>query len=72
MLQPIFYGTTTHIAPSQVLLAQVSPCMDFPDLPPTTAVQVLALRQEKAELLGFNNFAEVSMASKVRLHVRLE
>lgn len=46
--------------------------MDFPDLPPTTVLQVLALRQEKAELLGFNNFAEVSMASKVRLHVRLE
>jgi hypothetical protein len=28
-------------------------------------VQVLALRQEKAELLGFPNFAELSMASKV-------
>ncbi len=28
--------------------------------------QVLALRQEKAELLGFKNFADVSMASKVR------
>jgi Zn-dependent oligopeptidase len=27
--------------------------------------QVLALRQEKAELLGFSSFAEVSMASKV-------
>lgn len=25
----------------------------------------MALRQEKAELLGFPNFAEVSMASKV-------
>ncbi|EFN52299.1 hypothetical protein CHLNCDRAFT_139059 [Chlorella variabilis] len=29
------------------------------------AVPVLALRQEKAELLGFPNFAEVSMASKM-------
>lgn len=28
-------------------------------------VQVLTLRQEKAELLGFSNFAELSMASKV-------
>lgn len=28
--------------------------------------RTLALRQEKAKLLGFQNFAEVSMASKVR------
>lgn len=28
--------------------------------------KVLALRQEKARLLGFNNHAELSMASKVR------
>lgn len=34
-------------------------------LPLPAAPQVLALRQEKAELLGFKNFAEVSMASKV-------
>jgi Zn-dependent oligopeptidase len=27
---------------------------------------VLKLRNEKAELLGFKNFAELSMASKVR------
>ena len=29
-------------------------------------VQVLSLRKEKAQLLGFANFAELSMASKVR------
>jgi hypothetical protein len=29
-------------------------------------LQVLQLRQEKAALLGFKNFAELSMASKVR------
>jgi Zn-dependent oligopeptidase len=29
---------------------------------------VLKLRNEKAELLGFKNFAELSMASKVRLN----
>lgn len=28
--------------------------------------QVLKLRQEKAQLLGFQNFADLSMASKVR------
>ena len=28
-------------------------------------VQVLSLRKEKAQLLGFANFAELSMASKV-------
>jgi oligopeptidase A len=28
--------------------------------------KVLALRQEKAQLLGFKNYAELSMASKVR------
>lgn len=33
--------------------------------PSTAAAQVLALRQEKAELLGFKHFADVSMASKV-------
>ena len=27
--------------------------------------QVLSLRKEKAKLLGFENFAELSMASKV-------
>ena len=29
--------------------------------------RVLSLKQEKAHLLGYDNFAEVSMASKVRI-----
>jgi hypothetical protein len=31
--------------------------------------QVLSLRQEKAKILGFDNFSQLSMASKVRLFV---
>lgn len=44
------------------ILSQANP----PGLCTPTPLQVLALRQEKAELLGFKNFADVSMASKVR------
>lgn len=37
--------------------------------------RILELRQEQAKLLGFNNYAEVSMARKVRqqcmLHIGL-
>jgi Zn-dependent oligopeptidase len=33
---------------------------------------VLKLRNEKAELLGFKNFAELSMASKVRQELLLD
>ena len=49
--------------------------MQFKHLPePTSEVscnatdlslQILTLRQEKAKLLGFNNFAELSMSKKV-------
>ena len=31
--------------------------------------RVLSLKQEKAHLLGYDNFAEVSMASKVHLYL---
>ena len=34
--------------------------------------KVLALRQEKAELLGFKNYAELSMASKMATFVKAE
>lgn len=33
--------------------------------------KVLSLKQEKAKLLGYANFAEVSMASKVSASLRL-
>jgi hypothetical protein len=41
------------------------PLLSFP-------LQVLKLRNEKAALLGFENFAELSMASKVRHQATLQ
>ena len=49
-----------------LLLSAAAACLAQGPLPRSWCrpSQVLSLRREKAELLGFKNFAEVSMASK--------
>lgn len=59
------------LPPALLPVVLATPCLHPPRVPPNflawtlPLAQVLSLRREKAELLGFDNYAEVSMASKV-------
>jgi len=44
---------------------KVDKSLSIGHVPCNILLQVLSLRQEKAKLLGFNSFAELSMSKKV-------